>query len=111
MVTNAHPDSLSLKVEKTQLDQYFDALYSTHQFGVTKEYQLLWQKLQRHHGFNLNHTLFVDDSLPILVSAKDYGFKHLLAVANPDSKKAINMIDGFNSVTDFRRLIPAIKAS
>ncbi len=87
LVTNAHPDSLSLKIEKTQLDQYFDALYSTHQFGITKEFQLLWHKLQQHHGFELNHTLFVDDSLPILQSAQTFGFKHLLAVANPDSKK------------------------
>ena len=108
LVTNAHPDSLSLKIEKTQLDQYFDALYSTHQFGVTKEYQLLWEKLQQHHGFDIESTLFVDDSLPILLSAKDYGFKYLLAVANPDSKKAINNIDGFNSITDFRSLIPEI---
>lgn len=110
LVTNAHPDSLSLKVEKTRLDQYFDALYSTHQFGITKEFQLLWQKLQAHHGFELNSTLFVDDSLPILQSAQTFGFKYLLAVANPDSKKAINTIDGFDSITDFRNLIPAIQA-
>jgi putative hydrolase of the HAD superfamily len=111
LVTNAHPDSLSLKIEKTQLDQYFDALYSTHQFGITKEFQLLWQKLQQHHGFELNRTLFVDDSLPILQSAQTFGFKHLLAVANPDSKKAINTIDGFDSITDFRSLIPAIQTA
>lgn len=37
LVTNAHPDSLSLKIERTKLDKYFDTLYSTHEFGVTKE--------------------------------------------------------------------------
>lgn len=106
LVTNAHPESLSLKIEKTQLDQYFDKLYSTHQFGVTKESQVLWQKLQNHHPFTLSKTLFADDNLTILQSAKDYGFKHLLAVANPDSKKLHNKITQFNSTTDFREFLP-----
>ena len=109
LVTNAHPGSLSLKIERTQLDQYFNALYSTHQFGVSKEDQSLWQQLQHQHGFDLQSTLFIDDSLPILASAATYGFKHLLAVANPDSKKANNQVDNFKSITDFRTLIPAIK--
>ncbi len=36
LVTNDQPDSLSLKIESTALGKYFDALYSTHEFGVTK---------------------------------------------------------------------------
>lgn len=101
LVTNAHPESLSLKIERTQLDKYFDKLYSTHEFGVTKESQDLWQKLQIKEPFNNETTLFVDDSLAILDSAKLYGIKHLLAVANPDSKKASRTIDDYLSVTDF----------
>ena len=111
LVTNAHPDSLSLKIERTQLDQYFNTLYSTHQFGVTKEFQLLWQKLQNQHGFSLEKTLFIDDSEAILQSAKTYGFTHLLAVANPDSKKAQNSINEFRAFTDFRALIPGLTSS
>ena len=104
LVTNAHPDALSLKIERTQLDKYFDVLYSTHEFGVTKESQLLWQRLQQKQLFNLESTLFVDDSLPILKSAQRFGIQHLLAVANPDSQKADNIISEFNSVTDFTTL-------
>lgn len=111
LVTNAHPDSLSLKIERTQLDKYFDTLYSTHEFGVTKESQELWQKLQSKHGFDTEKTLFVDDSLTILESAQTFGIKHLLAVANPDSKKATNKIDRFLSITDYRSLLPAITTS
>jgi putative hydrolase of the HAD superfamily len=105
LVTNAHPDSLSLKIERTQLDQYFDVLYSTHEFGVTKESQLLWQRLQNKQGFENNKTLFIDDSIEILHSAQKFGIKHLLAVANPDSKKSNNIIKDFPSVTDFELLI------
>jgi len=109
LVTNAHPDSLSLKIELTQLDRYFDTLYSTHEFGVTKESQLLWKKLQEKHGFDLNNTLFVDDSIPILQSAEKYGFKHLLAIANPDSKLPTKTISEYPAITDYRVLLADIK--
>jgi putative hydrolase of the HAD superfamily len=104
LVTNAHPDALSLKVERTQLDQYFDVLYSTHEFGVSKESQLLWQRLQNKQPFDCNKTLFIDDSVDILKSAQRYGIKHLLAVANPDSQKPINNIEGFLSITNFQKI-------
>ncbi len=104
MVTNAHPEALSLKIERTQLDQYFDTLYSTHEFGVSKESQLLWQRLQAKHGFDCDKTLFIDDSINILKSAKLYGVKHLLAIANPDSKKVATVITDFPAITSFDKL-------
>ena len=105
LVTNAHPEALSLKIERTQLDQYFDVLYSTHEFGVTKESQLLWQRLQAKEGFECDSTLFIDDSIEILKSAQQFGIKHLLGIANPDSKKSPNIINDFNSITDFQLLV------
>lgn len=109
LVTNAHPEALSLKIERTQLDQYFDALYSTHEFGVPKESQLLWQRLQNKQHFDGDKTLFIDDSVNILKSAKEFGIKHLLAIANPDSKKATNIINDFYSITDFQPLTEQLK--
>lgn len=112
LVTNAHPDSLSLKVEHTKLDEHIDTLISTHEFGVTKESQSLWQQLQARLGFDPQTTLFVDDSLAILDSAKTFGIKHLLAVANPDSKLPAltkDQLQGYPYVTDFRDLIGDIR--
>jgi putative hydrolase of the HAD superfamily len=108
LVTNAHPDSLSLKIERTELDKYFNALYSTHEFGVSKESQLLWQRLQKKQPFELNSTLFVDDSLPVLESAKLFGIKHLLAITNPDSKKPENVIDQFPAINNYDLLLQGI---
>ncbi|WP_100642798.1 GMP/IMP nucleotidase [Alteromonas facilis] len=108
LVTNAHPDSLSLKVEHTQLDTHIDQLISTHQFGVTKESQLLWQRLQQYLGFAPEKTLFVDDSLPILTAAQTFGINHLLAVENPDSKLPTRTITEFESVSDYRALLEDI---
>lgn len=110
LVTNAHPDSLSLKVEHTALDSHIDTLISTHEFGVTKESQLLWQQLQRRLEFDPVTTLFVDDSLNILQAAGDFGIAHLLAVANPDSQQQTREIDQFASVTDYRLLVDTIRS-
>lgn len=111
LVTNAHPSSLSLKIEKTKLDQYFDKLYSTHEFGVTKESQALWHALHKVEPFNINTTLFVDDSLPILHSAQQFGIKHLLAVANPDSKQPAKRISAFPATANFAEFTDAISAT
>jgi putative hydrolase of the HAD superfamily len=111
LVTNAHPDSLSLKVEHTQLDNHIDQLISTHEFAVTKESQVLWQRIQAKLGFDPQHTLFVDDSLGILKAAQDFGIKHLLAVSNPDSKQPAKDISDFPSIQDYRYLLDDIQAN
>ena len=108
LVTNAHPDSLSLKVEHTQLDSHIDQLISTHIFGVTKESQTLWQKLQEKLQFNPARTLFVDDSLTILKAAETFGIGHLLAVENPDSQLPLRNIEEFPSTSDYRTLLDEI---
>lgn len=112
LVTNAHPDSLSLKVERTALDKHIDLLISTHHYGATKESQTLWHKLQQDLGFDKNKTLFVDDSITILDSAKKFGIKHLLSVANPDSQLAIRdeaQLKGYSYITDYRDILDSIK--
>lgn len=109
LVTNAHPDSLSLKIERTTLASYISELISTHEFGVTKESQALWQQLQQRVGFDKSRTLFVDDSLTILHAAKEFGIAQLLAVANPDSQQADKHIDDFPAITDYSVLLADIR--
>lgn len=108
LVTNAHPGSLSLKVEHTKLDSHIDTLISTHEFGVTKESQDLWRALQARLGFDPATTLFVDDSLNILEAAKTFGIKYVLAVKNPDSKQPHREIEGYPAISDYRTLIDDI---
>jgi HAD superfamily hydrolase (TIGR01509 family) len=110
LVTNAHPNSLALKIEHTQLDAHIDNLISTHEFGVTKESQELWKKLNARVKFDSSRTLFVDDSLPILTSAQTYGIRHLLAVDNPDSTLPNRNITDFPAVKDYRTMIDDILA-
>lgn len=109
LLTNAHQGSLSLKLERTKLDEHIDEIVSTHQYGVPKEYQSLWQQVHSDYGFIPAKTLFVDDSVPILHAAQTYGIGHLLGVENPDSHKPHNAIEAFPSVNDYRVLLSDIK--
>ncbi|KZN58517.1 GMP/IMP nucleotidase [Pseudoalteromonas luteoviolacea] len=113
LLTNAHPDSLSLKIERTQLsgthfDGYLDKVISTHQYGVSKESQSLWQQVQTDLKFDKARTLFVDDSLSVLAAAKQYGIGHLLAIENPDSQQAPREITDYPAISDYRTLLPII---
>ena len=108
LVTNAHPGALSLKVEQTQLDSHIDTLISTHEFGVSKESQLLWQRLQNRLEFDSKHTLFVDDSQVILDAARQFGIQYTLGITNPDSEKPENVIEGHKHTNNYHDLIDSI---
>lgn len=111
LITNAHPDALALKLENTELGSHISTLISTHEFGVTKESQSLWQQLHARLNFNPARTLFVDDSLTILESAKTFGIAHLLCIVNPDSQKPNREIDSFPAIEDYRMLTDEILAA
>ena len=106
LLTNAHRDGLSLKVELTELDQYLDKLVSTHDYGVSKEQQALWRQVESDLNFDKARTLFVDDSAAVLAAAKEFGIGHLLAVANPDSKQPARELSGYENITDYRDILP-----
>jgi putative hydrolase of the HAD superfamily len=107
LITNAHRDSLSLKLERVELAPYFDRLISSHDYGFAKEDQQFWFALQQDLGFAAARSLFIDDSLPILRSARDFGIGHLLAVRQPDSRKGPKDTEEFAAVEDYRDLLPA----
>jgi putative hydrolase of the HAD superfamily len=53
--------------------------------------------------------LFVDDSHQVLLAAQEFGIKHIMAVANPNSQIPAKHIDGFLNVVDYRTLLKEIK--
>lgn len=108
MITNAHPDSLSLKLERIELAPYFERLISSHDYGYPKESPQFWDALQADIGFDPTRSLFIDDTLPILRSARTYGVQHLLAVREPDSHKGVKDTEEFDAVDDYRELIAGL---
>jgi len=87
LVTNSHPDTLALKDEVTGLAGFFDAIYTSHEFGYAKERQEFWYALQDEEGFLRESTLFVDDNRIVLESADTYGVEMLVEIEQPDSSE------------------------
>ena len=108
LVTNAHPDSLALKLEHTRLDNHLDQIISAHELGLPKENSLFWRQLQQAEPFVPHKTLLIDDSLPVLRSAKNFGIRHLLAACHPDSQKEPHSTDEFASFHQFTEITPLI---
>jgi len=105
LVTNAHPDTLALKDAVTGLGDYFDGMHSSHEYGHAKESQEFWQALQEDVGFEAETTLFVDDSQPVLESAKVFGIKMLLTVTRPDTGGPVRRGSVFSGVERVADLI------
>lgn len=108
MITNAHRDSLSLKLERIELAPYFERLISSHDYGFPKESPQFWDALHVDIGFEPARSLFIDDTLPILRSARDFGVRHLLAVKQPDSKKGPKNTKEFAALGDYRELLEGL---
>ena len=111
LITNAHRDSLSLKMERIELAPYFERLISSHDYGYPKESPQFWDALQADIGFEPGRSLFIDDTLPILRSARDFGVGHLLAVKQPDSKKGPKDTEEFAALEDYRELLEGLYTS
>lgn len=107
LVTNAHPDSLALKLEHTRLDNHLDHIISAHELGLPKEDPGFWAELQSVEPFTPHQTLLIDDNLSALRSAQQFGIKHLLAACYPDSKRERHHTDEFPYFHEFDEITPA----
>ena len=106
LVTNAHQKSLDLKFERTRLGDYLERVITAHDLGLPKEDPAFWGALNQVEPFDHRRTLLVDDSLPVLQSAKTYGIQHLIAVRYPDSQSPEKDVGSFQAILDFRELMP-----
>ncbi len=106
LVTNAHPHSLALKMEKTGLAAHFDAMICAHDLGLVKEQPEFWPCLREIEPFDPAATLLVDDNPAILHTARAYGIAHLVAVLQPDSGDPPRLPGEFPAIRNFSELLP-----
>jgi 5'-nucleotidase len=85
LVTNSHPATLAIKNQRVAITQYFDACYSSQPFEAPKENPAFWHRLAEREEFSAQRTLFIDDSVPVLECAREFGIAHLRAVRRPDT--------------------------
>ena len=106
LVTNAHGKSMDVKFRRTRLNGHFDAVVCAHDLGLPKEHPAFWEKMQAVEPFTKGTAVLIDDSLPVLRSAKKYGIGQLLAVRNPDSKLPEKDVGEFAAIRSFRDILP-----
>ena len=105
LVTNSHPDTLELKDAVTGLGEYFDGVFTSHNYGHAKESQAFWHALQDDIGFDIDTTMFVDDSQPVLRSAAEYGLEMLVTVTRPDTTRPVKEGSEFRGVETVEDLL------
>ena len=106
LVTNAHPASIAIKMDKTRLDRFFNRIITSHELGHAKEAADFWTLLQQKETFDIKKTLFIDDNFDVLDAAKEYGIEYLLAIKKPDSQgeekehEHYPLLDCFDQIID-----------
>ena len=104
LVTNAHPASLTIKMEKTELVAYFDRIVTSHDLGLAKEQDGFWEKLQAIDAYEPARTLLIDDNHEVLECAERYGIGHLLAIYRPDSQGDEKSHDKYHLLKSFEEI-------
>jgi len=104
LVTNAHRGSLRIKMQQTGLDEFFDAIVSSHDLGYPKEQQGFWKELTKFEKLNKETTVLIDDSLSVLKAADIFGIQYLIAITRPDSTQPPRMIHEFAAVHDLSEI-------
>ena len=105
LVTNAHSKTLEIKLRKTAIGEYFSRIIPSHDLGEAKEQPQFWSLLQDCLGLDQNRTVLVDDNANVLEAAREFGLKHLVFVAKPNSRRAVLFSERFPSITYFNELI------
>ncbi len=94
LVTNAHQLTLAIKKEVTGLHYWIEEFVSSHDIGVPKEKQAFWRALEEQLKFEPDKTLFVDDSLPVIEAATEYGLGGVIAIRRPDTRQPLREVEG-----------------
>jgi putative hydrolase of the HAD superfamily len=87
LITNSHPRTLQVKDESVGVRRYFDAVFSSHEFGAAKEDARFWSRVRAVEPFDLERTLFVDDNAAVLKAARAAGIRFIYAMCHPDSSR------------------------
>jgi putative hydrolase of the HAD superfamily len=105
LVTNSHPLTLQVKEEHLGIRRYFDAVFSSHAFGVPKEDARFWPRVRAAEPYDPQRTLFIDDNAAVLKSARQAGIRFVYAMCRPDSSRPPRPHPGFPSVHSVAELL------
>jgi HAD superfamily hydrolase (TIGR01509 family) len=105
LLTNAHYKVLDIKLKKTEIGRYFDATLTSFEIGFPKEMAEFWDKAERKLRFERDKSLFIDDTMAVLRTARRFGIKYILYKSYASSKGDRGRSEEFAELADFRELI------
>lgn len=105
LLTNAHHKAIKLKFGYAEIEHHFDRIITAHDVGLAKEENGFWQALEKIEDFKKAQSLFIDDNLDVLNTAKNYGIEHLLAIHQPDSQQPIKDTQEFIPIECYTQLM------
>ncbi len=106
LATNAHPESLAHKLERTGIGRWFSTIRSAHPYGHPKEHAAFWTALADDVGLDPSTSLFVDDNLAVLDAARHFGIAELYGVRRPSSSGTWREYAEYPAVDSLTELIP-----
>ncbi len=107
LVTNAHPDSVAVKMKSVQIESYFNRIISSHDFGYPKEQPGFWEVMMPSQPYDPATTLFIDDNLDVLAAAEAYGIRYLITIQQPDTSRPKRDALPYEAISDFAQIMPA----
>ncbi len=110
LVTNAHHESINLKMGEVDITGWFDRIVLSHDLDAPKEQDAFWERLQELHPFEPAHTLLIDDTESVLDAAQRHGVKHLLTLLQPDSSRQKRIDTRFPGIHHFDEIMPGARS-
>ena len=109
LLTNAHMDSVDVKLEETGIRSKFDRIISSHQYGHAKESDKFWPVLMGDEAHCPENTLLIDDNIWVLYAAQRAGIRYLLSIHQPDSTQPRQNTEEFNAIDRFSEIVTDLK--
>lgn len=106
LATNAHSESMGLKLAQTGIGSYFDVLICAHALAMPKEDPRFWPRLQNHEPYEPERTLLIDDNMAVLDSAQRSAIRYLYGVVQPDSEGPSKASGDYPLLADLREILP-----
>ena len=108
LITNAHPNSLALKLRHTDLASGLDIIISSHQSGYPKEDPRFWAWLFKQYSITPSRSVFVDDNEHILDASRKAGVGFQLGISNPDSQGETKIFNDYPATDDLTTILPLV---
>ena len=111
ILTNAHPDIVTLKHSVLGIKDYVDQTLSSHDIGYPKEHPAFWEAIPEITGISEaqlkgDSVWFFDDSPAVLTAAINAGLHNSVMMCAPDSTLAPKMSTTPHAIHTFNDIWP-----